>query len=40
MRAAEFVTTIVHDALGAVEVHEGTNFRFGYRAEGGTHELD
>jgi riboflavin kinase/FMN adenylyltransferase len=39
MRAAEFVTAIVHDALRAVEVHEGTNFRFGYRAEGGTTEL-
>ncbi len=39
MRAAEFVTAIVHDALRAVEVHEGTNFRFGYRAEGGTAEL-
>jgi riboflavin kinase / FMN adenylyltransferase len=39
MRAEEFVTTIVHDALRAVEVHEGTNFRFGYRAEGGTAEL-
>jgi riboflavin kinase/FMN adenylyltransferase len=39
MRAAEFVTVIVHDALRAVEVHEGTNFRFGYRAEGGTPEL-
>jgi riboflavin kinase / FMN adenylyltransferase len=39
MRAAEFVTAIVHDALDAVEVHEGTNFRFGYRAEGGIAEL-
>jgi len=39
MRAAEFVTAMVHDALHAVEVHEGTNFRFGYRAEGGTAEL-
>ncbi len=39
MRAAEFVTAIVHDALGAVEVHEGTNFRFGHRAEGGITEL-
>jgi riboflavin kinase / FMN adenylyltransferase len=39
MRAAEFVTAVVRDALGAVEVHEGTNFRFGYRAEGGTAEL-
>ena len=39
MRAAGFVQAIVHDALRAVEVHEGTNFRFGYRAEGGTAEL-
>lgn len=39
MRATEFITTIVHDLLRAVEVHEGTNFRFGYRAEGGTAEL-
>jgi riboflavin kinase / FMN adenylyltransferase len=39
MRAIEFVTTILHDALHAVEVHEGPNFRFGYKAEGGTEEL-
>src|ERR1700723_4097029 len=39
MRAAEFVTAIVHDGLQAVEVHEGPNFRFGYRAEGGISEL-
>jgi riboflavin kinase / FMN adenylyltransferase len=39
MGAAEFATVIVHDALNAVEVHEGTNFRFGYRAEGGIAEL-
>jgi riboflavin kinase / FMN adenylyltransferase len=39
MRAAEFVTAIVHDALRAVEVHEGPNFRFGHRAEGGIAEL-
>jgi riboflavin kinase/FMN adenylyltransferase len=39
MRAAEFVTAIVHDALQSVEVHEGPNFRFGYRAEGGIAEL-
>jgi riboflavin kinase/FMN adenylyltransferase len=39
MRASEFATAIVHDALGAVEIHEGTNFRFGYRAEGGAAEL-
>ena len=39
MRAAEFVLAIVRDALHAVEVHEGANFRFGYRAEGGIAEL-
>ncbi len=39
MRAADFVTVIVHDALHAIEVHEGPNFRFGYRAEGGIAEL-
>jgi riboflavin kinase / FMN adenylyltransferase len=39
MRAPEFATTILHDGLQAVEVHEGENFRFGYRAEGGTREL-
>jgi riboflavin kinase / FMN adenylyltransferase len=39
MRAWEFATTIVHDVLGAAEVHEGPNFRFGYKAEGGTAEL-
>jgi len=39
MRAAEFVTIIVCSALRAVEIHEGTNFRFGYRAEGGTGDL-
>src|ERR1700727_3234179 len=36
MRASEFVTAIVYDALHAVEGHEGINSRFGYRAEGGT----
>jgi riboflavin kinase / FMN adenylyltransferase len=39
MRAQEFVTTILHDGLRAVQVHEGPNFRFGYRAEAGIHEL-
>jgi riboflavin kinase/FMN adenylyltransferase len=29
----DFVTAILHDALHAVEVHEGDNFRFGYRAQ-------
>jgi riboflavin kinase / FMN adenylyltransferase len=39
MRATEFATAIIRDVLGAVEVHEGANFRFGYRAEGGVSEL-
>jgi riboflavin kinase / FMN adenylyltransferase len=39
MRAREFIATILHDALRAIEVHEGPNFRFGYRAEGGMREL-
>ncbi|HEV2275576.1 MAG TPA: bifunctional riboflavin kinase/FAD synthetase [Acidobacteriaceae bacterium] len=39
MRAEEFAVTILHDALHAVQVHEGPNFRFGYRAEGGIPEL-
>jgi riboflavin kinase / FMN adenylyltransferase len=39
MRAAEFVMAIVYGALRAVEVHEGANFRFGHRAEGGVAEL-
>jgi riboflavin kinase / FMN adenylyltransferase len=39
MGAEEFATVIIRDALGAVEIHEGANFRFGRRAEGGTAEL-
>lgn len=39
MRAADFIGAIVHDSLRAVEVHEGSNFRFGYRAEAGAAEL-
>ena len=39
MRAQEFITVVVHHALRAIEVHEGPNFRFGYRAEGGIVEL-
>jgi riboflavin kinase/FMN adenylyltransferase len=39
MRAAEFITTVVHNSLHAIEVHEGNNFRFGYKAEGGIAEL-
>ncbi|HEY0758951.1 MAG TPA: riboflavin kinase [Acidisarcina sp.] len=32
MSGEEFVTAILRDALHAVEVHEGENFRFGHRA--------
>jgi riboflavin kinase/FMN adenylyltransferase len=39
MRAEEFATRILHHGLRAVEVHEGPNFRFGHRAEGGPEEL-
>ncbi len=39
MRAGEFVTAILRDALRAIEVHEGPNFRFGYRAEGDIQQL-
>lgn len=35
MSAEEFATRILHDGLRAAEVHEGPNFRFGHRAEGG-----
>ncbi len=31
--AEAFAQTVLRDALGAVAVHEGDNFRFGYRAE-------
>lgn len=31
--AEQFARTVLRDALHAVEVHEGENFRFGYRAE-------
>jgi riboflavin kinase / FMN adenylyltransferase len=39
MSAEEFVRVVLHDGLRAVEVHEGPNFRFGYRAEGGPEKL-
>jgi riboflavin kinase/FMN adenylyltransferase len=39
LRAAEFAKQILVDRLRVVEVHEGANFRFGYRAEGGVAEL-
>ncbi len=34
-----FAENVLRRALGAVDVHEGDNFRFGYRAEAGLHEL-
>lgn len=34
--AREFAQQVLHNALHAVEVHEGENFRFGYDAEAGT----
>jgi riboflavin kinase/FMN adenylyltransferase len=33
MTGSEFVGLILRDALRAIEVHEGENFRFGHRAE-------
>jgi riboflavin kinase/FMN adenylyltransferase len=39
LRAAEFARQILVERLRVAEVHEGTNFRFGYRAEGGVAEL-
>jgi riboflavin kinase/FMN adenylyltransferase len=37
--AETFARTILLERLRAVEVHEGDNFRFGYRAQGGVDEL-
>jgi riboflavin kinase/FMN adenylyltransferase len=34
MTAREFATQVLHDALHAVEVHEGETFHFGHGAEG------
>ena len=39
MSASRFAEDVLRDAVGAVEVHEGSNFRFGYRAEAGVGEL-
>jgi riboflavin kinase / FMN adenylyltransferase len=39
MSGPEFVTTILRDGLHAAEVHEGDNFRFGYRAQSGADDL-
>ena len=35
----EFAKGILADTLGAIEVHEGDNFRFGYQAQAGMPEL-
>jgi riboflavin kinase/FMN adenylyltransferase len=35
MSARDFAADILHRAIGATEVHEGENFRFGYRAAAG-----
>jgi riboflavin kinase / FMN adenylyltransferase len=37
--ATAFVTDVLLRQLRALEVHEGSNFRFGYRAEAGVEEL-
>jgi riboflavin kinase/FMN adenylyltransferase len=37
--AEAFASEVLADALGAVEVHEGDNFRFGYQAQAGMAEL-
>jgi riboflavin kinase / FMN adenylyltransferase len=39
MEADAFARDVLHKALHAVEVHEGDNFRFGYRAQAGIAEL-
>jgi riboflavin kinase/FMN adenylyltransferase len=39
MSAGEFAEGVLRNSVGAVEVHEGANFRFGYRAEAGVGEL-
>jgi riboflavin kinase/FMN adenylyltransferase len=39
LSAEEFSQTILRDALGAVEVHEGENFRFGKGAKAGVNDL-
>jgi riboflavin kinase / FMN adenylyltransferase len=38
-RAAEFVQKVLVQSLGVCSLHEGGNFRFGYRAEAGVKEL-
>ena len=40
MTALDFATTILVNAVHATEIHEGENFRFGYRAEAGIDGLE
>jgi len=37
--AEDFIVDVLMHRLGAIEVHEGSNFRFGYRAKGDVNEL-
>jgi riboflavin kinase / FMN adenylyltransferase len=37
--AEDFALNVLMHHLGAIEVHEGSNFRFGYRAKGDVNEL-
>ena len=39
LSAAQFVEWVLGDALGIAGLHEGGNFRFGYKAEAGVREL-
>ncbi|HVJ09243.1 MAG TPA: bifunctional riboflavin kinase/FAD synthetase [Acidisarcina sp.] len=39
MSAVEFAQSVLCEKLAAVEVHEGSNFRFGHRAQAGVDEL-
>jgi len=38
--ARDFAQKVLKDRLGVIELHEGDNFRFGYRAEAGVESLD
>lgn len=38
--ARDFATQILRDRVQAIEVHEGESFRFGYKAEGDTNNLE
>ena len=39
MSAREFASDVLHRSLHVIELHEGENFRFGYRAEAGVDAL-